>query len=91
MLADLGNFSHQAAERVVGQFSISVLTRHYRNVGYIKEMRIIDAERREFQPIFSVTVSSNEAQHMARKASLSSFERRVSTSLVRMFDSMPGT
>jgi putative transposase len=25
---------------------------------------IIDAERREFRPIFSVTVSSNEAQHI---------------------------
>jgi hypothetical protein len=49
---------------VVGQFSISVLTRHYRNVGCTKEMRIIDAERREFRPIFSVTVSSNEAQHI---------------------------
>jgi hypothetical protein len=54
----------QVQKRVVGQFSISVLTRHYRNVGCIKEMRIIDAERGEFRPIVSVTVSSNEAQHL---------------------------
>jgi hypothetical protein len=35
----------------LGQFSIIVLTRHYRNAGRIREMRIIDAERREFRPI----------------------------------------
>jgi hypothetical protein len=33
-------------------------------VGCIKEIRIIDAERHEFRLIFSVTVSSNEAQHI---------------------------
>jgi hypothetical protein len=43
---------------VVGRFSISSERR------CIKEMRIIDAERREFRPIFSVTVSSNEGQHI---------------------------
>jgi hypothetical protein len=32
--------------------------------GCIEEMRIIDAERREFRPNVSVTVSSNEAQHI---------------------------
>jgi hypothetical protein len=41
-----------------------MVTRHYRNVGCTKEIRIIDAEQREFRLIVSVTVSGNEAQHI---------------------------
>jgi hypothetical protein len=44
--------SKKSLTLVVGQFPVSALTRHYRKVGCIKEIRIIDAERREFRLIF---------------------------------------